>query len=141
VITDAPLPASRAPLADGCGGCRRCLDGCPTNAIVAPGVVDARRCLAWLVQRPGSFPAEFRVALGDRIYGCDDCQEVCPPNARAERAGRLPRHADATTAEPQAWVPLLEILAASDAELLERYGRWYIAERRSEERRVGKGGE
>ena len=79
VITDAPLPSSSR-LSDGCGPCRRCLDGCPTGAIVAPGVVDARRCLAWLVQAPGSIPEDFRPAIGDRMYGCDDCQEVCPPN-------------------------------------------------------------
>ena len=127
VVTDAPLPASVAPVPDGCGACRRCLDGCPTGAIVAPGVVDARRCLAWLVQQGGSFPMAYREALGDRIYGCDDCQEVCPPNAHARRRGRLPAHPDDT--EPRPWVPLLELLAASDAELLERHGRWYIAGR------------
>ena len=52
-------------MADGCGACRRCLPACPTGALVAPGVLDARRCLAHLVQAPGSFPREFRVALGD----------------------------------------------------------------------------
>jgi epoxyqueuosine reductase len=127
VVTDAPLPVSAAPVADGCGACRRCLDGCPTHAIVAPGVVDARRCLAWLVQQPGTFPAEFREALGDRIYGCDDCQEVCPPNAQAVRRGRAV--AGDRPAEVEAWVPLLDLLAATDTELLERHGRWYIAGR------------
>ena len=82
VITTAALEPSR-PVEDGCDPCRRCLDGCPTQAIVAPGVVDARRCLAWLVQADGDFPLEYREALGDRIYGCDDCQEVCPPNRQA----------------------------------------------------------
>ena len=81
VVTDAPLcDTDPEPMADGCGSCRQCLDGCPTGAIVAPGMVDARRCLAWLVQESGVFRPEFRVALGDRIYGCDDCAEVCPPN-------------------------------------------------------------
>ena len=68
VITDAVLKPSR-PVEDGCSTCRRCLDGCPTGAIIEPGVIDARRCLAWLVQRPGVFPAEYREVLGDRIYG------------------------------------------------------------------------
>ncbi len=86
VVTDAPLPPTGSPVPDGCGPCRRCLAACPTGALVAPGVLDARRCLAWLVQAPGVFPVEHRVALGDRLYGCDDCQEVCPVNVGA--AGR-----------------------------------------------------
>ncbi|MBV9952854.1 MAG: tRNA epoxyqueuosine(34) reductase QueG [Acidimicrobiia bacterium] len=117
VLTDADLPTNAEPVPDGCGACTRCIDGCPTGAIVAPGVVDARRCLAWLVQAIGTFPAEHRVALGDRIYGCDTCQEVCPPNRRA------PRSAD------DAPVPVLDLLASSDEELLARHGRWYIPRR------------
>ena len=119
VITDAPLPSSSR-LSDGCGPCRRCLDGCPTGAIVAPGVVDARRCLAWLVQAPGSIPEDFRPAIGDRMYGCDDCQEVCPPN-------RAQIQSDAS-AEGRPG-PVLDVLGASDDELLTSYGRWYIPER------------
>ena len=69
VLTDAPLPAAAMPVADGCGACTRCIDGCPTGAIVAPGVVDARRCLAWLLQAEGDFPEAHRVALGDRMRG------------------------------------------------------------------------
>ena len=125
VITDAPLTAAAASVPDGCGACTRCLDGCPTGAIVAPGVVDARRCLAWLVQAPGPFPVEFREALGDRIYGCDDCQEVCPPNVRSDR------HQSGGTAapDPAATVALVDLLDADDDTLLERHGRWYIAGR------------
>lgn len=126
VLTDAALPPADAPEPDGCGPCVRCLDGCPTAAIVAPGVVDARRCLAWLVQAAGVFPREHRVALGDRIYGCDDCQEVCPPNRRADR-GLDAVGADHTDVE--AWVPLLDLLAATDDALLERHGRWYVPRR------------
>lgn len=121
VVTDAELPTSE-PVADGCGPCRRCLDGCPTAAIIAPGVIDARRCLAWLVQAEGSFPVEFREALGDRIYGCDDCQEVCPPSRRSPQATQAP-------AADGAWADLLWMLSASDAELLDRHGRWYVARR------------
>ena len=84
VVTDAPLPAS-APVSDGCGSCRRCLRACPTAALVAPGVLDARKCLAWLVQAAGVFPFEYRVALEGRIYGCDDCQETCPANRLVAR--------------------------------------------------------
>jgi epoxyqueuosine reductase len=126
IVTDAVLPPSapeRVP--DGCGGCVRCLDACPTRAIIEPGVVDARRCLAWLVQKPGDFPEEFRRALADRIYGCDDCQEVCPPNRTADR-----HHAPAP-AEPasEPWIPVEQLLRGSDAELLSRHGRFYLPER------------
>jgi epoxyqueuosine reductase len=126
VVTDAPLAHAPEPMADGCGSCQRCIEACPTGAIVAPGVVDAGRCLAWLVQRPGSFPRQYRVALGDRLYGCDDCQEVCPPN---RHAGRSHVAQDAPAPGTEAAVALLDLLAATDAELLARHGRWYIAER------------
>jgi epoxyqueuosine reductase len=123
VLTDAPLEPAPSRVADSCGSCVRCLDGCPTAAIVAPGVVDARRCLAWLLQQPGSFPREFRRALGDRIYGCDDCQEVCPPNRGAATRVEVP---PGPGAGPGRWVPLLDILGWSDAEVLARVGRWYL---------------
>ena len=90
-------------------------------------MVDARRCLAWLVQQPGTFPRQHRVALHDRVYGCDDCQEVCPPNIRFDRAA--PPALAPGSASPGPWVPLLDLLAAGDDELLARYGRWYIAGR------------
>ena len=129
VLTDADLGATGAPIEDGCGTCRRCLDACPTGAIIAPGVVDARRCLAWLVQSAEEFPREHRVALGDRIYGCDDCQEVCPPSRRAdvvhERAGE---RLDAP-AEPGSWVPVQWLLGAPDDELMGTVGRWYVPRR------------
>ena len=120
VVTDAALPPTGERVPDGCGPCRRCLDGCPTGAIVAPGVVDARRCLAWLLQATGDFPTEFREALGDRLYGCDDCQEVCPPNRRM---------AQAQDPGEQASVDVLDLLGAGDEELMERHGRWYVPAR------------
>jgi epoxyqueuosine reductase len=130
VITDAPLAATPPDgrVADGCGTCTRCLDACPTRAIVGPGVVDARRCLAWLLQVEGRFPREHRVALGDRLYGCDDCQEVCPPNRRVERRGGDPGPADAGA---QQTVDVLDLLAADDAQLLDRHGRWYVPRRQA----------
>lgn len=123
VITTAPLPSTTATVADGCGTCRRCLDACPTGAIVAPGVIDARRCLAWILQKPGVIDRRWREVIGDRIYGCDDCQTVCPPNVRF--AERHQVHLD----EVEPWVPLMEILDSTDAELIDRWGRWYIADR------------
>lgn len=123
VVTDAPLPVAPAPLDDGCGACTRCIEACPTGAIVAPGVVDANRCLAWVLQRPGSIPVELRAAVGDRVYGCDDCQDACPPALRAER------RADPAAPDDVAWVDLVALATATDAEILERHGRWYIHDR------------
>jgi epoxyqueuosine reductase len=127
VVTDAPLAPSGAPLPDGCGSCSRCIQGCPTQAIVAPGVVDARRCLAWHLQVEGPFPHEFREALGDRIYGCDECQEVCPP-ARRDEARSAP-DAGGAAGEPGSWVELEWMLTATDDELMDRLGRWYVPRR------------
>lgn len=134
VVTDAELPVATEPVADGCRSCTRCLTACPTGAIVADGVIDARRCLAWLVQDVGVFPREHRVALGDRIYGCDDCQEVCPPGrrdvARADRGDPFDG-ARPDDPPPDAWVSVLELLDphVPDEELLTRFGRWYIPRR------------
>jgi epoxyqueuosine reductase len=119
VVTTAPLVSDDAPLADGCGACRRCITGCPTHAIVAPGMVDARHCLAWLLQMSGDFPREHRVALGDRIYGCDDCQEVCPQNPPTAETGDAPDES----------VSIVAMLTDDDETLLARHGQWYIAER------------
>lgn len=131
VVTDAPLvEADPEPVADGCGSCTQCSRGCPTNAIVGPGVVDARRCLAWLVQAPGPMPRHLREAMGDRIYGCDECQDVCPPNrveVRRHRTGGGATGRDG--GEGEATVDLLDLLATDDATLLDRHGRWYIADR------------
>lgn len=129
VITDASLEPTGTALEDGCGTCRRCIDGCPTGAIVAPGVVDAGRCLSWHLQMSGDFPHEFREALGDRIYGCDECQEVCPPSRRAaaitaDEPGQAP-----SAGSPGSWVDLRWLLGATDEQLMERLGRWYVPRR------------
>jgi epoxyqueuosine reductase len=120
IVTDAPLLAS-SPSGGGCGSCTRCVPACPTGAIVASGVVDARRCLAWLLQATGVFPVAFREALGDRIYGCDDCQEACPPN-RAASTGPAAEGDRAT-------VDVIDLLDDDDRCVLERAGRWYVAQR------------
>ena len=126
IVTTAVLAPASQPAPDGCGTCRACYDECPTQAIVADGVIDARRCLAWLVQKPGVFPREFRVALGDRLYGCDDCQTSCPPTVRLHSR----HHARiAPIAGPGAFVDVLELLNESNEGLLEKYGSWYLAER------------
>ena len=121
VITDAPLVVNERPVEDGCGACKRCLDSCPTNAIVEPGVIDAAKCLAWLVQKPGVFNRDYRVALADRVYGCDSCQDVCPPTIRLGITNK--------PSVVRAWIPILHMLEMDDTQLLESVGQWYIAER------------
>ncbi|MFT3854917.1 MAG: tRNA epoxyqueuosine(34) reductase QueG [Ilumatobacteraceae bacterium] len=131
VVTTAPLPVTAVPVPDGCGACRRCLDGCPTGAIVEPGVVDARRCLSWLLQKPGSIDARWRVAVGDRLYGCDDCQEACPPSVRGERRAATDAVPVAVGAVPvaAAYVDVLALLEATDEEVLAAWGRRYLTGR------------
>jgi epoxyqueuosine reductase len=121
VVTDAVLPAT-APMGRDCGTCEACLPACPTGALVAPGVLDARRCLAAVAQSPGAIPHELRVAMGDRLYGCDDCLEACPPGRRAR---------DAAGESIRGREDLRALLAAGDASLLERFAHFYIPGRRA----------
>lgn len=84
IFINLPLPVD-APQTDHCGSCTRCMTVCPTQAIVAPYQLDARRCISYLtIELKGSIPIEFRPLLGNRIYGCDDCQLVCPWNRYAQ---------------------------------------------------------
>jgi len=124
VVTTAALEPAPAPMEDGCGPCRRCIDACPTGAIVEPGVIDASRCLSWLAQKPGPFDPRFREALGDRLYGCDDCQDSCPP---ARVAGA--RRAAATASTNRSSIDVVALLDASDDEVLVAMGRAYVADR------------
>ncbi len=95
LYTDLPLPADE-PERSHCGTCRACIDVCPTDAIVSPYSLDARRCISYLtIELKGPIPVEFREAIGNRIYGCDDCQLYCPWNKFARptaEADFAPRH-------------------------------------------------
>ncbi len=120
IVTTAEFPVVD-PQPDACGTCSRCIPACPTGAIVEPGVIDAHRCLSWLLQKPGVFDARFREALGDRIYGCDDCQTVCPPTKKsgyAESGSALETHVD-----------VLGLLAMEDNALDAVCDRWYVHDR------------
>jgi epoxyqueuosine reductase len=86
IYTNLPLPVD-APGSNHCGTCQSCIDVCPTRAIVAPYQVDARRCISYLtIELKGSIPLEFRPMIGNRVYGCDDCQLACPWNKFAEES-------------------------------------------------------
>lgn len=108
IYTDLPLPCDTA-VSEHCGSCQACLDICPTQAIVAPYEVDARRCISYLtIEQKGPIPLEFRRAIGNRIFGCDDCQLVCPWNRYAKPTAEpdfRPRHGldQAGLAELFAW--------------------------------------
>ncbi|MEO8189389.1 MAG: tRNA epoxyqueuosine(34) reductase QueG [Acidobacteriota bacterium] len=81
IVTDLDLPPDE-PVAERCGSCVRCLDACPTDAFVSPGVLDANRCIAyWTIEHRGEIPDGVKGSLGDRVFGCDDCQDACPWNA------------------------------------------------------------
>ena len=108
LYTDLPLPIDDA-ATEHCGSCKACIDVCPTNAIVAPFQLDARRCISYLtIEHKESIPEPLRAAIGNRIYGCDDCQLFCPWNKFAEptdEADFAPRHGldDAQMTELFAW--------------------------------------
>jgi epoxyqueuosine reductase len=115
ILTTLELEATTAKEPDRCGSCTRCIDACPTAAIIAPYQMDARKCLAYLtIEHKGAIPVEYREALGDRVFGCDDCLDVCPWNkwAVATREARF---------APRPHPPLRETLAWTDEQFLEHF--------------------
>jgi len=114
IFVDLPL-ALTEPMAPHCGSCEACISVCPTQAIVAPYRLDARRCISYLtIEHTGAIPVELRAPMGNRVYGCDDCQLVCPWNKFAQRA-RVP---DFDVRPVLADPTLLQLWAWSEAEFL-----------------------
>lgn len=121
LVTDVEIEPTPALELD-CGACRLCIDACPTGALDEPGVLDATRCISYWLQSASEPPAEIRAEIGDRVYGCDSCQDACPWNRGIER-----RRADAILppgAEPV--VSLREWLEAQPDELRARYRRLFV---------------
>ncbi len=117
ILINVPLPVD-APVEPHCGTCTACIDVCPTQAIIAPYQLDARRCISYLtIEHVGAIPVEFRRALGNRVYGCDDCQLVCPWNKYAKRAtvpDFVERHQLGSSS-------LVELWSWSEAQFTERH--------------------
>ena len=116
IYTDLPLPVDSA-VADHCGTCSKCIEACPTGAIVAPYQLDARRCISYLtIEHKGAIPEALRPLIGNRIYGCDDCQLACPWNRFAQRSAEpdfaVRNGLDAAT--------LVELFAWTEAQFHER---------------------
>jgi epoxyqueuosine reductase len=117
IITTLELEPD-APEENHCGKCTRCLAACPTNAITAPFQLDARRCISYLtIELKGSIPVELRPAIGNRIFGCDDCLAVCPWNRFAREGSLMKTHARRELAEPD----LLESLKLDEAGFKSRF--------------------
>jgi epoxyqueuosine reductase len=128
LVTDVEIEPT-PPLELDCGSCRLCIDACPTGALDEPGVLDAARCLSYWTQAPQAIPEDFRAELGDSVYGCDVCQEVCPWNRGVERRreGHSPTEGSTPLVSLREW---LERDAAALASELDRLyvprndGRW-----------------
>ena len=117
LVTNIPFAPS-TPIEDECGDCTLCMDVCPTGALVAPGQLNSQRCIAYLTQTKDFMPEEFRLELGNRIYGCDTCQTVCPKNK-----GKINWIHDEMMPEPELVKPLLEpLLTISNKEFKATYG-------------------
>jgi epoxyqueuosine reductase len=128
VVTTADLPIG-TPLDDGCGPCMRCIPACPTQAISAPGVIDANKCLSWLLQKPGVFDHAYREALHDRIYGCDDCQTSCPQTVKKSVPVQISTSVSRVTLPARATIDIEWLLSATDDGVMSTCDHWYTHQR------------
>jgi epoxyqueuosine reductase len=119
LIVNLELPTTQSPIPISCGTCTRCLEACPTGALVAPYTLDARRCISYLtIEKKGRIPHELRPLIGNRIFGCDECQLVCPWNQKFARPTTIP----AFETSPEELAPKLTSLASiSDEEFKKRF--------------------
>ncbi|KAB2331076.1 MULTISPECIES: tRNA epoxyqueuosine(34) reductase QueG [Bacillaceae] len=118
IITNIPFAPDK-PIEDRCGTCTKCMDACPTGALVNPGQLNAQRCIAFLTQTKGFMPDEFREELGNRIYGCDTCQTVCPENKGKDFHFHPEMEPNSEDVKPL----LKPILKMSNKEFKQRFGR------------------
>lgn len=117
LVTNIPFVPDE-PIEEACGDCTLCLDVCPTGALVNPGQLDAQRCIAFLTQTKGVMPMEFRKHIGNRLYGCDTCQTVCPKNK-----GKVNWMHEEFTPDPELAKPLLEpLLHMTNREFKDKFG-------------------
>ena len=117
IYTDVPLTIDPIEAVSHCGTCDACITACPTNAIIAPYQLDARRCISYLtIELAGSIPVEFRKAMGNRIYGCDDCQLVCPWN----RFARFTLESDFLPRQQLNDISLLEVFSWNEQTFLKK---------------------
>lgn len=117
MITNIPF-APDEPMEDECGDCTLCLDACPTGALIQGGQLDAQRCIAFLTQTKTAISEEFRTKIGNRVYGCDTCQTICPKNRKKHNL-----HQRAFDPDPELAKPLLQpILRLSNRQFKERFG-------------------
>ena len=117
MITDIPFPPDK-PIEDGCGTCNKCVDACPTGALVTGGQLNSQRCIAFLTQTKGFLAEEFRSKLGNRLYGCDTCQTVCPENKGKDFHFHPEMEPDPELAKPK----LKPLLTMSTREFKEKFG-------------------
>jgi epoxyqueuosine reductase len=123
LITDLAIEPT-SPLELDCGSCRLCIDACPTGALDDPGVLDATRCLSYWTQAPAQIPEPYREDLGDMVYGCDICQEVCPWNRAIEKHEITGGLEESTSTTPT--VSLRDWLTRDGSELVAEFDRLYV---------------